>query len=213
MLIIALSLGFSSFPTLSINYFFKDVLKLDPTELSLFNSVINFVWILKPIFGFICDSYPLFGSRRRSYLILFSLVGALAWILLGTWVSNLWQAILVKTLINISINFCNVIGEAIMVENSQIASTPKKDQSSDSSDEVKSDSQRSSSESSLANYDNKSTATNVSLYLSLTALSSLVSSYFGGTLLDYLSVQQMFCLTSVFSLMTFASGIIVTESR
>jgi MFS-type transporter involved in bile tolerance (Atg22 family) len=116
------------------------VLKLDPTELSLFNSVINFVWILKPIFGFICDSYPLFGSRRRSYLILFSLVGALAWILLGTWVSNLWQAILVKTLINISINFCNVIGEAIMVENSQIASTPKKDQSSDSSDEVKSDS-------------------------------------------------------------------------
>ena len=189
------------------------MLKLDPTELSLFNSVINFVWILKPIFGFICDSYPLFGSRRRSYLILFSLVGALAWILLGTWVSNLWQAILVKTLINISINFCNVIGEAIMVENSQIASTPKKDQSSDSSDEVKSDSQRSSSESSLANYDNKSTATNVSLYLSLTALSSLVSSYFGGTLLDYLSVQQMFCLTSVFSLMTFASGIIVTESR
>lgn len=189
------------------------MLKLDPTELSLFNSVINFVWILKPIFGFICDSYPLFGSRRRSYLILFSLVGALAWILLGTWVSNLWQAILVKTLINISINFCNVIGEAIMVENSQIASTPKKDQSSDSSDDVKSDSQRSSSESSLANYDNKSTATNVSLYLSLTALSSLVSSYFGGTLLDYLSVQQMFCLTSVFSLMTFASGIIVTESR
>jgi hypothetical protein len=100
-----------------------------------------------------------------------------------------------------------------MVENSQIASTPKKDQSSDSSDDVKSDSQRSSSESSLANYDNKSTVTNVSLYLSLTALSSLVSSYFGGTLLDYLSVQQMFCLTSVFSLMTFASGIIVTESR
>jgi MFS-type transporter involved in bile tolerance (Atg22 family) len=140
MLIIALSLGFSSFPTLSINYFFKDVLKLDPTELSLFNSVINFVWILKPIFGFICDSYPLFGSRRRSYLILFSLVGALGWILLGTWVTNLWQAILVKTLINISINFCNVIGEAIMVENSQIASIPKKDQSSDSSDEVKSDS-------------------------------------------------------------------------
>ena len=117
-MIIALSLGFSSFPTLSINYFFKDILKLNPTELSLFNSVINFVWILKPIFGFICDSYPICGSRRRSYLIIFSFVGALGWILLGTWVSNLWQAILVKTIINISINFCNVIGEAIMVESS-----------------------------------------------------------------------------------------------
>ena len=119
-------MGFSSFPTLSINYFFKDVLKLDPTELSLFNSVINFIWILKPIFGFICDSYPIFGSRRRSYLIIFSFIGALGWVLLGTCVHNLWQAILVKTLINISINFCNVIGEAIMVENSQIMSSNTK---------------------------------------------------------------------------------------
>jgi MFS family permease len=116
---IALSLGFSSFPTLSMNYFFKDVLLLDPTELSLFNSVINFVWILKPLFGFVCDSYPIFGSRRRAYLILFSLIGALSWVLLGTWVKNLWQAIVVKTMINISISFCNVIGEAIMVEASQ----------------------------------------------------------------------------------------------
>jgi hypothetical protein len=53
----------------------------------------------------------------------------------------------------------------------------------------------------------------VSLYLSFTALSSLISSYFGGWLLNYLSVQQMFMVTSIFSLMTFASGIIVTETK
>lgn len=112
-------MGFTSFPTLSINYFFKDVLLLDPTELSLFNSCINFVWILKPVFGFICDSYPILGSRRKAYLFIFSIVGALGWFLLGLWVETLWQAIFVKTIINISINFCNVIGEAIMVEISQ----------------------------------------------------------------------------------------------
>ena len=87
---IALSLGFSTFPNLSMNYFFKDVLKLDPAELSLFNSVINFVWIFKPVFGFISDSYPLFSSHRKSYLILFSSVQIGGWILLGLWVSNLW---------------------------------------------------------------------------------------------------------------------------
>ena len=118
ILIIALCLGFSTFPNLSINYFFKDVLHLNPSELSLFNSIINFIWILKPVFGFICDSYPIFGSHRRSYLILFSFVSMAGWLLLGTWVSNLWQAILVKTMINISTNFCNIIGEAIMVETS-----------------------------------------------------------------------------------------------
>jgi MFS family permease len=128
-------------------------------------------------------------------LILFSITGALGWILLGTWVSNLWQAMLVKTLINVSISFCNVIGEAIMVETSQV------DESDDSD-----------SSFSVAQYDNTKAATNVSLYLSLTACSSLVSSYFGGMLLDYLTVQQMFILTSVFSLLTLASGIIVKES-
>ena len=58
-------------------------------------------------------------------MIVFSFVGALGWVLLGTWVSNLWQAILIKTMINVSINFCNVIGEAIMVENSQVKTEDK----------------------------------------------------------------------------------------
>ena len=47
--------------------------------------------------------------------------------------------------------------------------------------------QRTSSQSSIAKYDNKNAATNVSIYLSLTALSSLISSFLGGKLLDYMS--------------------------
>lgn len=64
---------------------------------------------------------------------------------------------------------------------------------------------------SVVDYDNKKAATNVSLYLSLTAASSLVSSYFGGKLLDYLTVRQMFIATSFFSILTLASGFIVKE--
>ncbi len=37
-------------------------------------------------------------------------------------------------------------------------------------------------------YDNKKAVINVSLYLSLTALASLISSYFGAKLLDYMTV-------------------------
>ena len=119
-MIIALSIGFSTFPNLSMYYFFKDNLKLDPASLSIFNSIINFVWLLKPIFAFITESYPIFGSRRKSYLIIFSITGALGWIVLGLWVENLAAAIITKTLINISTSFCNVIGEGIMVELSQV---------------------------------------------------------------------------------------------
>jgi hypothetical protein len=99
-----------------MSYFFKDVLMLDPAELAFFNSIINFVWILKPVFGFICDSYPILGSHRKSYLFIFSITSILGWLLLGTCVNSITGAILVKTLINVSTSFCNVIGEAIMVE-------------------------------------------------------------------------------------------------
>jgi hypothetical protein len=66
---------------------------------------------------------------------------------------------------------------------------------------------------SIANYDNKNSATNVSVYLSLTALSSVLSSYGGGALLSYFTVQQMFMLTSVFPVLTIISGLILYEPK
>ena len=101
-----------------MQFFFKDVLLLNPAELQFYNSILNFIWILKPIFGFIVDSYSLCGSHRRSYLILFSVTGAIGWLVLGLFVKTLTGAMLAKTLINVSTSFCNVIGEGIMVETS-----------------------------------------------------------------------------------------------
>ena len=66
---------------------------------------------------------------------------------------------------------------------------------------------------SLAQYDNKAAATNVSIYLSLTALSSFISGYLGAKLLDYLSSRQMFELTSVFSLFAMSAGFILYEAK
>lgn len=33
-------------------------------------------WMIKPLYGFLSDAVPLFGYRRRSYLVLCGLVGA-----------------------------------------------------------------------------------------------------------------------------------------
>lgn len=148
-----------------MSYFFKDTLKLDPAQVSLYNSVINFIWLLKPLFGFISDSFPICGSHRKAYLIIFSLAGSASWILLGLWVETLGQAMFIKTLINICTSFCNVIGEGIMVEASQV-NKPEQE----------------------AEYNNSLAATNVSIYLSLTSLSTILSSYLGGFLLNYYTV-------------------------
>jgi hypothetical protein len=137
-------------------YFFKDTLELNLAQVIFYNSILNFIWVLKPIFGFICDSYPILGSHRKSYLIISSLFNVAGWILMATCVTNLWQAMLTKTLINVAVSFENVIGEAIMVQTSK-----SKGQ----------------------------TSTNVSLYLSMTSLSSIVSQYFGGYLLEIYSTE------------------------
>ena len=39
----------------------------------------TFVWNLKPLVGIVQDAWPLFGSRRRSYLLVAGLLSALAW--------------------------------------------------------------------------------------------------------------------------------------
>lgn len=49
---------------------------LPPLQVALFMGLANLPWTLKPLIGFISDSVPLFGYRRRSYLLLASGAGA-----------------------------------------------------------------------------------------------------------------------------------------
>ena len=53
-----------------------------PVEVTAYLAVLNFPWIIKPVFGLVSDFVPLFGYRRKSYLIISSLcaVGAYGWI-------------------------------------------------------------------------------------------------------------------------------------
>lgn len=63
------------------------------------------------------DTIPLFGYRRKSYLILFGITGFMSWNLLSDYgVENREIGLLLLTCINICIAFCNVIGEALLVE-------------------------------------------------------------------------------------------------
>jgi predicted MFS family arabinose efflux permease len=47
-----------------------------PLEVTAYFAVLNFPWVIKPVFGLVSDLLPLFGYRRKSYLIVSSLVAA-----------------------------------------------------------------------------------------------------------------------------------------
>jgi len=47
-----------------------------PVQVTAYFAVLNFPWVIKPAFGLASDFVPLFGFRRKSYLILSSLCAA-----------------------------------------------------------------------------------------------------------------------------------------
>jgi hypothetical protein len=62
-------------------YYFKEVHSWTPVQVTAALTVFNFPWIIKPIYGLVSDFVPLFGYRRKSYLILASLVATGAYLL------------------------------------------------------------------------------------------------------------------------------------
>ena len=64
-----------------LNFYLKDI-GWTPVEVTAYLAILNFPWIIKPVFGLVSDFIPLFGYRRKSYLIISSIcaVGAYGWI-------------------------------------------------------------------------------------------------------------------------------------
>ena len=44
--------------------------------MAFLTSFAAFPWVVKPLYGFLSDTVPIFGYRRRSYLIICGLLGA-----------------------------------------------------------------------------------------------------------------------------------------
>ncbi|KAM3707257.1 hypothetical protein ACB098_02G012000 [Castanea mollissima] len=73
-------------------------------------------WLIKPLYGFISDSVPLFGYRRRSYLILSGLLGALSWSLMASFVDSKYDAAFCILLGSLSVAFSDVVVDSMVVE-------------------------------------------------------------------------------------------------
>ena len=58
--------GILDISVLAESFYYKDTLHLGPAELSMISSIALLPWVMKPFYGFISDSFPLFGYRRRS---------------------------------------------------------------------------------------------------------------------------------------------------
>ncbi|CAK9329105.1 unnamed protein product [Citrullus colocynthis] len=101
---------------LAVSFYLKDDLHLDPAETAIISGFAALPWLIKPLYGFISDSVPLFGYRRRSYLILSGLLGAFSWSFMATLVNSKYGAAMSILLGSLSVAFSDVVVDSMVVE-------------------------------------------------------------------------------------------------
>jgi hypothetical protein len=182
-LLISFAMGMSSLGDLAIQYFFKDDLKIEPYEMSRLFAIIMIPWIIKPLLGLLTDLVPIFGFRRKMYLIISGILSTSCFIILGLYAISISEVVILLFLINLCFSFASVIGEAIVVE-----------LSSDGTD------------------NNEKAKDYVSLFFLTKNTGGLISAFFRGFLLDYLSIRQVFLICSFIPLLILISAFVLIEN-
>ena len=114
---VSFSFGFCfQFPSVAMRYWMMEDVKVSPAQMSAIFGVVAIPWCMKPIYGFISDSYPLFGLRRRPYMIIMSYVSCSMWIILPFVPHDEFLITLVMTLSSAGLCFTDVMADSLLVE-------------------------------------------------------------------------------------------------
>ncbi|MEH2025993.1 folate/biopterin family MFS transporter [Nostoc sp.] len=117
--------GILGLSRLAVSFFLKDELMLSPVQVSALLGIVFLPWMIKPVFGFISDGLPIFGYRRRPYLILSGILGTASWVSLATIVDTSWAATLAIALGSLSVAMSDVIVDSLVVERARGESQAK----------------------------------------------------------------------------------------
>ena len=194
---------------LAQTFLLKDTLGLGPAEMSALTGIFTLPWTVKPIYGFLSDGFPLFGYRRRSYLVLAGIVGCLSYTALGAdfwnmlppyesgvaaatdastnlgWlgskVTDLQGTVAALMLSSACIAFSDVVADGIVVQRTRESDDPK----------VAGGLQ--------------------SLCWGSAAFGALISAYFSGSLLEIMGPREVFQITAVLPLLVATIALFVDE--
>jgi len=184
---------------LAQTFLLKEDLHLGPAEMSATMGILALPWTIKPLYGFLSDGFPIFGYRRRSYLVLAGVVGflsysSLAWGLgvdgtEGADISSNSVALAV-TLISLllssaSIALADVVADGIVVQKTRDAAI---------------------------NGEDPAIAGGLqSVCWGSAAIGGLISAYFSGSLLETMSPREVFGIASALPLAVGGMSFLIEE--
>jgi len=175
--------GLCTFSNLAITYYFKDNLKLSPSQSALFQSILSFPFILKPLFGLISDVYPLLGYKRKTYIIVNGIIIFLCWLILSLFNTSVKVSIIILLIKSFSKTFLNSCTSAVLVEISK---------------------KRKEDEKKLENFNTSIIFIN---------FGNILSSVTRGIALEYLPTKAMFFISGMLSCLDIIAGIMYHEVK
>ena len=101
-----------------LNYYLKEVHGWSPLQVTAFVTLFNLPWIIKPIYGLVSDFLPLFGYRRKSYLVIANIAATVGYL----WVTQLnapGDLALALMLTAYAMAISSTLCGAVLVENGQ----------------------------------------------------------------------------------------------
>jgi MFS family permease len=101
-----------------LNYYLKTAQGWTPVQITAFISLFNLPWIIKPLYGLISDFVPLFGYRRKSYLVVVN-VAAIAGFIFVTRLTAPSGLFIALTVTAYAMAISSTLCGAVLVENGQ----------------------------------------------------------------------------------------------
>ena len=189
ILLIGFYAGMCVISDLAVKYYFKDKRKVETATLTTILIIIKIPYLIKPIYGLLIDFVPIFGYKKKSYLIICFLVNMLSWyIFIISNDKHIIISLICLLFINISLSFTTVIGSAIQVELSKIYENDK------------------------SNIGEKTNQL-MSEYFIIKSVGTLIPSYFKGFLIQRYTNDIIFYISALISLFILISGIILVEDK
>jgi hypothetical protein len=97
----------------------KNELNVDRTANAAFFFWAGLAWYLKPFAGILTDAFPLFGSRRKSYILISATMAALSWLALIVTPHDYRKLLFVVIVINTFMVVASTVVGGYMVETAQ----------------------------------------------------------------------------------------------
>ena len=103
---------------LPFDHYGKDVAGWSATRLASMHALLALPWAVKPVYGALSDNLPLFGSRRRSYLVAANAIAATA--CLALWLTFSEVGVLTSLFVlSIGMALSSAVAGGVLVESGQ----------------------------------------------------------------------------------------------